>query len=373
MKRFRFFKALRDHNKTSNLADTPLMHLKIRRSHMFTDTLAIFSHFKRKDLIKKTKIEFVGEDGIDSGGLTKDWYLSLSRSFSVAVHNIFTENGGLLEISQKSDASPSSLQKFEFAGMLLGKALYDRQFLDVPLTKNFFKLILNIPIQADDLSEVDETLNKSLGWIMENDITDVIFSTFSVEVKDEKSNKIERMPLCENGENRDVTEENKEEYVKLMAEWRLKYSVLSQLEAFKSGLNVLVPDELLENFSISELEMLFNGKKNISVDEIRAYTIYQGGIDAGSKVVLWFWQLMRDYEMESKMKLLKFITGSDRVPLDGFDQPFNITNGEDMTPDMLPRAHTCFNQIVLPPYKSYAMMKAKTSLAIENTEGFEMT
>ena len=96
---------------------------------------------------------------------------------------------------------------------------------------------------------------------MENDITDVIFSTFSVEARDPATKKIERMPLCEDGENRDVTEENKEEYVKLMAEWRLKYSVVSQLEAFKSGLNVLVPDELLNSFTIPELEMLFNGKK----------------------------------------------------------------------------------------------------------------
>ena len=82
---------------------------------------------------------------------------------------------------------------------------------------------------------------------------------------------------------------------------------------------------------------------------------------------------MRDYEIAYKMKLLKFITGSDRVPLDGFDQPFNITNGEDMTPDMLPRAHTCFNQIVLPPYKSYAMMKVKVTVAVDNTEGFGLS
>ena len=114
MKRFKFFKALREHNRTTNLAETPLMHLKIRRSHMFTDTLTIFSHFGRKDLIKKTKIEFNGEDGIDSGGLTKDWYLSLSRSLSVASHNIFAETGSsTLEISQKSNASPTSLQKFK--------------------------------------------------------------------------------------------------------------------------------------------------------------------------------------------------------------------------------------------------------------------
>ncbi|GMH77161.1 hypothetical protein TL16_g07310 [Triparma laevis f. inornata] len=371
MKRFKFFKELRKHNNAPTSKDPPLNNLKIRRMHLFSDTLTVFTHYGKKDLMKKTKIIFNGEEGIDSGGLTKDWYLGLSRS--VKAHKIFAASpSGALEIHPSSGCSPTSLQKFKFAGMVLGKALYDRQFLDMPLTKVFYKLILNIDVVTDDLLEVDETLSKSLGWMMENDVSNVIFETFSVEVIDGDGRK-DRMPLCENGENRDVDEDNKAEYVKLMAEWRLKFSVMMQLEAFKSGLNLLVPDHLLEQFSIGELELLFNGKKNISVDEIRAYTIYQGKIEAGSKICLWFWQLLRDFDDEGKMKLLRFITGSDRVPLDGFDPPFNITDGEDMTHDMLPRAHTCFNQIVLPRYKNYDEMKTKVKTAIENTEGFDLS
>ena len=148
---------------------------------------------------------------------------------------------------------------------------------------------------------------------------------------------------------------------------------MSQLEAFKSGLNLLVPDHLLSQFTIPELTLLFNGKKNISVDEIRAYTIYQGKINASSKICLWFWQLLRDFDDTYKMKLLRFITGSDRVALDGFSPPFNLTDGEDMTHDMLPRSHTCFNQIVLPRYKNYEEMKGKVKTAIDNTEGFDLT
>ena len=111
--------------------------------------------------MKKTKIIFNGEDGIDSGGLTKDWYLGLSRSLSVKAHKIFAASAnGNLEIHQESGCSPTSLQKFKFAGMVLGKALYDRQFLDMPLTKVFYKLILNQDVTTNDLMEVDETLSK---------------------------------------------------------------------------------------------------------------------------------------------------------------------------------------------------------------------
>jgi len=256
--------------------------------------------------------------------------------------------------------------------MVLGKALFDRQFLDMPFTKCLYKLILDESVGVNDLEEVDPVLFKSLSWMSENSVEGVLFETFSVEVKT-GDGRTEQVALCENGENTDVTDENKVDYITKISEWRVKFSIMEFLEAFKSGLNTLVPDELLQQFTVSELELLFNGKTNIDVDEIRAYTIFQGAYDSSSKEVLWFWQIIREFSGEEKKQLLRFITGSDRVPLDGFDPPFNVTEGSDMTPDMLPRAHTCFNQVVLPKYKSLDNMKKKMVVAMENCEGFELS
>lgn len=36
----------------------------------------------------------------------------------------------------------------------------------------------------------------------------------------------------------------------------------------------------------------------------------------------------------------------------------------------LPRSHTCFNRLDLPPYKSYEQLVEKLTFAIEETEGF---
>ena len=36
----------------------------------------------------------------------------------------------------------------------------------------------------------------------------------------------------------------------------------------------------------------------------------------------------------------------------------------------LPRSHTCFNRLDLPPYKSYEQLVEKMTFAIEETEGF---
>ena len=54
-----------------------------------------------------------------------------------------------------------------------------------------------------------------------------------------------------------------------------------------------------------------------------------------------------------KRRLLSFITGSDRVPIDGLRNlrpPFTISrNGAHSS--RLPTAHTCFNHLLLPQYK----------------------
>jgi hypothetical protein len=137
----------------------------------------------------------------------------------------------------------------------------------------------------------------------------------------------------------------------------------------------------------SELDLILNGKPVIDIDEIRAYCIFQGarsGLSDDSGVenikwddsheqVEWLWRILRSVDDEQRRLYLKFVTGTSRVPLDGYDPPFNLTEGVDMEIDSLPRAHTCFNQLVLPEYSTYDMMKERLLFAIANTEGFELS
>ena len=125
-------------------------------------------------------------------------------------------------------------------------------------------------------------------------------------------------------------------------------------------------------FSPAEFELLVNGRREIDVDEVRAYAIFQGGIDGEAPLALWLWQALREITPDERGRVLAFVTGSDRVPLDGYDPPFNVTLGSDMAKNSLPKSHTCFNQIVLPQYSSYEALKEKLLFAVENTDGFGM-
>lgn len=96
-----------------------------------------------------------------------------------------------------------------------------------------------------------------------------------------------------------------------------------------------------------------------------------------SKQVTWFWQFVREScDNEQRARLLQFVTGTCRVPVGGFSELMG-SNGPQRfciekvgKENWLPRSHTCFNRLDLPPYKSFEQLSQKLLFAINETEGF---
>ena len=64
-----------------------------------------------------------------------------------------------------------------------------------------------------------------------------------------------------------VTEENKEEYLNLMTEWRMTRGIEEQTKAFLDGFNEVVPLEWLQYFDERELELMLCGMQAELVTE----------------------------------------------------------------------------------------------------------
>lgn len=154
--------------------------------------------------------------------------------------------------------------------------------------------------------------------------------------------------LCEGGSERLVTDENKEEYVKLVANYRLKQEISKQLSAFKNGLFNVVPKDLIKIFDNRELELLISGLQVVDIDDLRENTQYQG-YTANSKPVQIFWEALRDFDNSERAEFIQFVTGSSKVPVEGFKglrgqngvQKFTIAMINSS--DRLPQSHTCIN------------------------------
>jgi len=69
--------------------------------------------------------------------------------------------------------------------------------------------------------------------------------------------------LIPGGRNIRVTEENKQQYVDLVAEHRLTTAIRPQINAFLEGFSELIPRELISIFHDKELELLISGLPDI--------------------------------------------------------------------------------------------------------------
>ncbi|KAF2155560.1 putative E3 ubiquitin-protein ligase hula [Myriangium duriaei CBS 260.36] len=351
-------------------------HVKIRRSHIFEDSYAEIMRQSPNDLKKRLMIKFDGEDGLDYGGLSREFFFLLSHEmfnpfyclFEYSAHDNYT-----LQINPHSGINPEHLGYFKFIGRVVGLAIFHRRFLDSFFIGAFYKMILKKKVALQDMEGVDAEVYRNLQWTLDHDITDAIYETFSVE--DEVFGEKVVIDLKPGGRDIEVTNDNKKEWVELVTEWRIQKRVDEQFTAFVTGFHELIPADLINVFDERELELLIGGISDIDVDDWVKNTDYRG-YEEKDPVIQNFWKLIRTWDSEQKSRLLQFATGTSRIPVNGFkdlqgsDGPrrFTIEKAQDET--ALPKSHTCFNRLDLPPYKTFEALREKLTWAVEETMGF---
>jgi len=80
--------------------------------------------------------------------------------------------------------------------------------------------------------------------------------------------------LIPGGRNTKVTEENKHQYVDLVAEHRLTTAIRPQINAFLEGFGEIIPKELISIFNDKELELLISGLPDIDCEFVTLYLFY---------------------------------------------------------------------------------------------------
>ncbi|ODN77191.1 hypothetical protein L202_05714 [Cryptococcus amylolentus CBS 6039] len=356
--------------------NTGQCHMKVSRENIFEGSYTEIMRQTPSDLKKRLMIKFEGEDGLDYGGLSREFFFLLSHEmfnpfyclFEYSAHDNYT-----LQINPNSGVNPEHLNYFKFIGRVVGLAIFHRRFLDAYFIVSFYKMILGKKIALPDLESVDAGLFRGLTWMLENDITGVIEDTFSIT--EEHFGEVVTVDLKDGGRDIEVTQDNKKDYVDLVTEYRISRRVSEQFQAFMSGFNELIPQELINVFDERELELLIGGMSEIDVDDWQKHTDYRG-YNPSDEVVEWFWKCVRSWPPERKSRLLQFTTGTSRIPVNGFkdlqgsDGPrrFTIEKAGEVT--QLPKSHTCFNRIDLPAYKSYDALEQKLTIAVEETLGF---
>uniref|UniRef100_A0AAR2IMM5 HECT-type E3 ubiquitin transferase n=1 Tax=Pygocentrus nattereri TaxID=42514 RepID=A0AAR2IMM5_PYGNA len=231
------------------------------------------------------------------------------------------------------------------------QALFHGKFIDTGFSLPFYKRILNKPLALKDLESIDPEFYNSLIWIKENNIEECGLEMFFSVDKDILG-EITTHDLKPDGGNIQVTEENKEEYIRLVAEWRLLRGVEEQTQAFFEGFNEVLPQQYLQYFDAKELEVLLCGMQEIDLADWQRNTIYRHYART-SKQIIWFWQLVKEMDNEKRMRLLQFVTGTCRLPVGGFadlmgsNGPQKFCIEKTGKENWLPRSHTCSGRLCL--------------------------
>jgi len=337
--------------------------------------------------------------------------------FRLAAH--FYPDPSKKEEEDEDEGHSSNNCEAEFAlGLLYGFASYNDCLIDLPLPKALYKVLLKadsldrtstaarFDIDSDldigdvltlsDLWECDEALARGLQQLLDfedGSIPDVFGVDFTASENPLLSTVggAPTVELLPGGADRLVDKSNRALFVERFLQHALFKSVSRQALAFFRGLQVFffctkhssyagasksVP--LVSVFehnmcSAPEMQMLLCGSHEVGdVSLLRLRTVYRGAYHDEHPTIQWLWDVLSELPTVDIRRLLMFVTGSDRVPVGGFEQMRLIVQSTVPVSDSaLPVSHTCFNILDLPvTYESKAVLRERLLFALEHAQGF---
>ncbi|KAI9889688.1 MAG: hypothetical protein M1814_005089 [Vezdaea aestivalis] len=398
-------------------------HAQVRRESVFEDAYDQFYTLGDglKEPIQITfvdKFDFV-EPGIDGGGVTKEFLTSITNEALRSEVGYFIENDqhllypnpSILERKKQqmqyltSAESTSNvrdiMKRYEFLGRVIGKCLYEGILLDVGFV-GFFLLKWALTggtgaaprettyrASLNDLRDLDEALYQGLLKLKNYDGNVEDFSLdFTVTddlipcgVDDIGPTQYSTHELKEKGSSIAVTNDNRIEYIYLVARYRLQIQPVVQTNAFLKGLGMIIQPSWLAMFNQNELQTLVSGTASeIDVADLREHTLYGGVYVIGDDnqehpTIQLFWQVMQELSDKERRQVLKFVTSTPRAPLLGFNQlnPWFSIRDSGRDEERLPSTSTCVNLLKLPQYSNVEQLKAKLLYSINSGAGFNLS
>ncbi|CAJ1358780.1 unnamed protein product [Effrenium voratum] len=410
--------------------------LLLRQSEVAMDLLSGSGHL--------LEVQFDGETGFGSA-VTQSFYVEVSMALqdrelnrqiplwveddgSSCTPYLLSRRGLLIRPVAEGPLREAACQRFRFLGRLMGHALRDGFIAPLPLTEDFFALVLGQRLGVKNLPEpgaglagellgalakfaehlaVGRKQGKGDLWRQEQanlpDFTSRYLATDAgaagIESKVEVTESSEQQlslddylkllgvsfletglsgaSLCPGGENVPVTLDNLEEFLEQAATFWFDTGVRAQVDAFRAGLNEILPVECLAAFRPSELRQMFCGEDRVEWDEkaLLKHLRPSGGLSGGSQLFSHLVAVLLEMDQANRARFLDFVSSCPRLP------PGGIANFHlDVFPDPqtgsrkgFPRSRACANQLYLPPYSSKEELRERLVEALRQSKLFRFT
>jgi hypothetical protein len=161
----------------------PYFVLRVRREHIVMDTLGQVMLFEDTEFKKPLKVIFDDEDGVDAGGVRKEFYQVMTKQLFNPGYGMFKSYDETRLLWFNSDSLESS-QEFELVGLLLGVAIYNSIIIDLKLPLTVYKKLKHSDYRSTlaDLAVLQPSLAHGLQSLLDfdGDVAAVFGSTFSI-------------------------------------------------------------------------------------------------------------------------------------------------------------------------------------------------
>uniref|UniRef100_A0A8B9L2J8 HECT and RLD domain containing E3 ubiquitin protein ligase 3 n=1 Tax=Astyanax mexicanus TaxID=7994 RepID=A0A8B9L2J8_ASTMX len=313
------------------LAQNPFLVLHVRRNHLVSDALRELTIYNDVDLKKPLKVIFDGEEAVDAGGVTKEFFLLLLKELLDPVYGMFTHysESNLLWFSDKCFVEHNW---FNLIGIVCGLAIYNSTVVDLHFPLVLYKKLLDVSPSLDDLKELSPTEGRWKSQLYRN----------------------------------------RKEFVQAYLRYVFSDSVQELYSAFSGGFLKVCGGRILSLFQPSELMAMVVGNSSYNWEELEKNAVYKGEFSASHPTVRMFWEVFHDFPLEKKKQFLLFLTGSDRIPIHGMASLRIVLQSTSAAEHYLPVAHTCYNLLDMPCYKTKETLHLRLTRAIEQYEGFSL-
>ena len=353
----------------------------IRREYIYEDAYAqltesVAPNMKNRIMVQLINYSGLDEAGVDGGGLFREFLTSFLKEAFNPNRGFFIETDGRLHPNPTAQHLYPDYQKhYFFIGRLLGKAVYEKLLVDIPLASYFLEKLLGGDADINHLRSLDLNMYRNI-LSLRNYTNDTISDLcLYFNVSDSVLGETKTIELKPNGSSIQVTKSNLIEYIHLMADYRLNRQIRVPFRNFAEGFYSVVPPEWLKMFSYSEFQNLLSGSEtDIDIADLKENTVYQGNYNAQHPTILMFWEIVQNMSPEEHRKLLAFVTSTDRTPLLGFKSllPLFAIHSAGAE-DRLPTASTCMNLLKLPEFSDKETLEKRLKYVIEAGAGFELS
>ncbi|GIX63427.1 HECT-domain (ubiquitin-transferase) domain-containing protein [Babesia caballi] len=229
----------------------------IRRTHIVEDGMTAFASLTGSQLKGVIRVIFVDEtgvreEGVDGGGLFKEFLISLCGIIFNPAYGIFEESPYDRSFAPSPNshiANDDHLLIFNFVGKVIGKALYEHILVEPVLSNVLLNLILGRRNTFDDLKYFDPELHRNLVSLRKMTAEEIaaLGLTFTTTVS--SLGNTTQAEIADGGKNVKVTKLNLEEFIYNFADFKCNRLIEPQSAAFLEGISEVIPLEWLKMFS----------------------------------------------------------------------------------------------------------------------------